>query len=488
MLQGRSLDVVEMDAASHTGVENVRENIIENVRFAPVLRAYKVFIIDEVHMLSTSAFNALLKTIEEPPAHALFILATTEIHKVPETIISRTQRFDFRRIGTCELVARLERLVKTEGGDVEGAVLEEIARHSEGSQRDAESLLAQILSLGEKKITMEIASLVLPVSPHEEIISLAELLSRHDAAPALATVDRLIEEGIDLERFVHDMIRYARALLLACISGLQGTLSDLPERVRDRSVSLAQAFEPRDLTRLMDLLLEASSARMTIPQLPLEIAIVKFCTSELKPKADSDVFPQNNNIGTSGSHGAIGDEIPTRRLSEFVPDRRQTLETGEPVPTRGTRFGETSESPSATHSELRPQNSELEPASKDELAKVVMNAEIALPEEVDGHVTFKTVEGKWNEVFEKVAQAHTSLGFLLKTARLIGVKGNEVRLGFDFPFHADTMNAAKNRDRLEMVMQKVFGARVRVLSEYVHADADEIVGEVVGELGGRMVE
>ncbi|KKW34533.1 MAG: polymerase III, subunit gamma and tau protein [Candidatus Uhrbacteria bacterium GW2011_GWC2_53_7] len=443
ILGGRSLDVVEMDAASHTGVENVRENIIENVRFAPVLRAFKVFIIDEVHMLSASAFNALLKTLEEPPAHALFILATTEIHKVPDTIVSRTQRFDFRRIGTRELVARLERLVKAEGVTVEETVLEEIARHSEGSQRDAESLLAQVLSLGEKKITMEVASLVLPISPYEEIVSLAELLSKRDVASALVAVDRLIETGTDLDRFVYDMIRYARELLLTRLGGSPGALSDLPESVRDRSVSLAQVFEPRDLTRLMDLLLEASSSRVSIPQLPLEIAIVKFCTE-------------------------AGSEFPARggQASPIAPS--------DPEPR--LLHGEISESPLAA-------NSELELVSKDELAEVVMNAEVALPEEADGHVTFKTVEGKWDEVFEKVAQAHTSLGFLLKTARLIGVEGNAVRLGFDFQFHADTMNATKNRDKLEAVMQKVFGSRVKIFGEYVHADADEIVGNVVGELG-----
>ncbi|MBT5807802.1 DNA polymerase III subunit gamma/tau, partial [Candidatus Uhrbacteria bacterium] len=161
---GNSLDVFEIDAASHTDVENVRENIIKSVRFAPNQLKKKVYIIDEVHMLSTSAFNALLKTLEEPPEHALFVLATTEIHKVPDTIISRCQRFDFKRIDADELVARLGRIIKSEGVEIDEDVLREIVRHSDGCARDAESLLGQVLALGDKKIGMTEASLVLPAS------------------------------------------------------------------------------------------------------------------------------------------------------------------------------------------------------------------------------------------------------------------------------------------------------------------------------------
>jgi DNA polymerase-3 subunit gamma/tau len=162
---GSFLDVYEMDAASNTGVDHVRENIIEHVRFTPVHGRYKVYIIDEVHMLSPSAFNALLKTLEEPPAHVLFILATTEIHKVPATIISRCQRFDFRRLTADETVARLQILCAEEQVKVAEEVLRQIARQTEGCERDAESMLGQLLALGEQEIGFDEASLVLPITP-----------------------------------------------------------------------------------------------------------------------------------------------------------------------------------------------------------------------------------------------------------------------------------------------------------------------------------
>ncbi len=158
---GRSVNVIEIDAASNTGVDNVRENIIENSRFSPAGDKYKIFIIDEAHMLSTSAFNALLKIMEEPPAHVIFILCTTEIHKLPLTVISRCQRFDFKKVSAKELVALLERVIKEEGKQVDHEVVERIVAYSEGCVRDAQSLLGKILSLGDN-VTLDQAEMILP--------------------------------------------------------------------------------------------------------------------------------------------------------------------------------------------------------------------------------------------------------------------------------------------------------------------------------------
>ena len=173
ILDNRSLDVIEMDAASHTGVDNVRENIITASQVPPFNKeGYKIFVIDEVHMLSKSAFNALLKTLEEPPAKVIFILATTEIHKVPETIISRCQRFDFKKIPQKDIMQRLNEIIEWEKISIPENILMEIARKSEGCLRDAESLLGQISSLANGNITEELASLVLPRSHWQEIDNL----------------------------------------------------------------------------------------------------------------------------------------------------------------------------------------------------------------------------------------------------------------------------------------------------------------------------
>ena len=217
---GRSLDVIEIDAASNTGVDNVRENVIEHVRFAPTSRRYKVFIIDEVHMLSTSAWNALLKTLEEPPAHAVFIMATTEIHKVPATIISRCQRFDFKRIPFESMVERLKHMAAGEGVAVDAAVIEAVARLGDGCLRDAESLLEQVLSLDEKKIGLAEAALVLPRSNAQLVVEFVDALADRQGGRAVELVNRLVEEGIDLQQFTNETIEYLRTLLMGSLGAV----------------------------------------------------------------------------------------------------------------------------------------------------------------------------------------------------------------------------------------------------------------------------
>lgn len=260
---GASLDVQEIDAASQTKVEETRENIIESVRFSPNRLKYKVYIIDEVHMLSTASFNALLKTLEEPPAHALFVLATTEIHKVPATIISRCQRFDFRRLTVDAIVARLKEVVKEEKVKVDDDVLQEIARHADGGLRDAESMLGQVLGLGEGKITMAEASLVLPATNGAMVDAfIAAVLSR-DAKEAIRLVNDGLEQGVDLPHFTEDVV----------------------STLRDKMMSTVSA----ELVPLIESFLDARRQMKTskIVQLPLELAIVKACGVQSVPKAEA---------------------------------------------------------------------------------------------------------------------------------------------------------------------------------------------------------
>lgn len=280
ILEGRAMDVIEIDAASHTGVDHVREHIIENARFAPTRWQYKVFIIDEVHMLSTSAFNALLKTLEEPPAHAIFILATTEIHKVPETIVSRCQRFDFKRVELSEIVKRLKMIVAAEKVRVASKVFEIIARASEGCPRDAESLLGQVLALDSKEITEDQAALVLPESHRGLVIEFVGLLASCNAAEAVRFVNRLLDDGVELEAFTKETMIVLRELLLAKLAG--GDVEGVTGETRDAVTRL----ETADFVRAIELMNRARRdlERADIMQLPLELAVVEFCV-EHEPKA-----------------------------------------------------------------------------------------------------------------------------------------------------------------------------------------------------------
>lgn len=301
ILAGRSLDVIEIDAASHTGVDNVRDNIIASANVPPFHKnGYKVFVIDEVHMLSKSAFNALLKTLEEPPARVIFILATTEVHKVPETIISRCQRFDFRKIPQKDIIKRLTEIIEWEHVSISENILADIARRSEGCLRDAESLLGQIVSLSSGKVTDELAQLVLPQSNWREVDILVSALRLHNLSAALNQINKLVSEGVDLHHFTLDLIDYLRQVMLYQIIGPQFVL-DFSEDLNSAIRQQAQDFPLPDIARLINIVLDKRNIKGSlIDQLPLELVCVEFL---LDQKSDQKIeSPKASNINTSGAH------------------------------------------------------------------------------------------------------------------------------------------------------------------------------------------
>src|SRR3989339_230340 len=212
----QTLDIIEIDAASNTGVDNIRE-LRQTVALPPTLLKYKVYIIDEVHMLSTGAFNALLKTLEEPPAHIIFILATTEIHKVPETILSRCQRFDFSRLPLKNIIEKLELIAKAEKVKIEKEALEMIAIAAEGGMRDAESLLGQIMSLEDKSITVSETEEILGTADRKFAAEIADFILDKKTTPAISRVNEILENGYDLSVFTKSLINYLRQLMLVKI-------------------------------------------------------------------------------------------------------------------------------------------------------------------------------------------------------------------------------------------------------------------------------
>lgn len=274
--ENRALDVLEIDAASYTGVDNIRD-VIEHSRFTPSALTYKVFIVDEVHMLSAAAFNALLKTLEEPPSHVLFILATTELHKVPETILSRCQRFDFRRLSDADLGKRLRWIAQQEERGVDDEVIDAVVRVADGSSRDAESILGQLFALGGKKITRAEADLVLPRSNQAAVDTLVAALLANDQIAALQLVQDNADQGTDLEAFRNDIIRRLRDCLLHRVTPAQQT--GLPAMLRE---ALPTAT-PQRLVHMLDVFLDVQKyvSVAPMPQLPLELAVVESTTGSL---------------------------------------------------------------------------------------------------------------------------------------------------------------------------------------------------------------
>lgn len=240
--EGQDVDVIEIDAASNTGVDNIRE-LRGNTVYRPARSRFKIYIIDEVHMLSTGAFNALLKTLEEPPGHVKFIMATTEVQKVPATIQSRCLRFDFRSISAEKIAEHFESILKKEKIEVDPAVVRRVARLANGSMRDGLSLLDQLLSMGTDKLTIEMLEDVLP-TPHDETLTrLIEQIADRDAGGALTSLDACLASGYSLERFAESLAEQLRTLMLLNVCGPKTTLVDLPPTIAERMLALSKRFE-----------------------------------------------------------------------------------------------------------------------------------------------------------------------------------------------------------------------------------------------------
>ena len=399
--EGRSMDTVEMDAASNTGVDNVRDNVIDNVRFMPQQGKYKVFIIDEVHMLSSAAFNALLKTLEEPPAHALFILATTELHKIPATIVSRCQRFDFHRIPSAEMTVRLRTIAKAEGVTVDDDVLAAIARLSEGCLRDAESLLGQVFAVGGEKITAKDVAGVLPQTNIALCVALVDALAAGGLSTALKALNTFVDDGGAVRYVQDELVEYLRAVMFAALGSLDATVYDA--KTNDAIAAVAKTLGAQRSRQLLDLVMTARTrpSLALLPQLPLEIAFVEF--------GDKDFPPLGG--------GIKGGVSPLPAMSAPLT----------PPPTPPRKGGVLGRSASAASEPRRT-------FGNGNGVAVPVNASVA------AMFTFTVDElaDKWERCCAHVAERNVALPLIMRNARPVLVEGNVVTLAFPYDFHADT--------------------------------------------------
>src|SRR5688572_13126924 len=273
----RSIDVQEIDAASHTGVGDVRDTIIETIGFAPARDRFKIFVIDEVHMLSTSSFNALLKTMEEPPPRVKFIMATTEHHKVPETILSRCQQFEFRTIATSKILERLRLIAEAENISIPDEALREIARSGEGSMRDAQSAFDQVISFAGTTIKKEDVELALGAPSADTLIRVVNGIANHEPAEALAVVDDVVMRGHDLRNFCRELLAHFRDLLVTRVSGSEELLESAICG-RDELKRQSELFSEADLVRFFHSLAETETLlnKAAHPRYQVEVGLVKL--------------------------------------------------------------------------------------------------------------------------------------------------------------------------------------------------------------------
>ncbi len=456
--EGRSLDVIEIDAASHTGVDNIRE-LRDTVKLLPTTGSHKIYIIDEVHMLSTGAFNALLKTLEEPPTHVIFILATTEIHKVPATILSRCQRFDLSRLPIQSIAAKLTQIAKTEKIQITPGAIHMIAEIAEGGMRDAESLLTQIVSLTENAIDETTVSVMFGSAETKNLIALAEYLAKKDLSAALKLIGTLSEDGKDLSVFAGSFLNFLRKLLLTSAAPKASLpfLEDLAENSRLALIDISTQLTPQEIVRMLEFFQAAKrdSKNATISELPLEIAIVK----SLSPDGISLSSPQSKPTSSPRPIPSVTSPAPLKPIS---PAPRAPL-----TATAETKATQTKTPPS------EPENTTLPPA-----------------------FSLEEIKTAWQSIVGQTKILNASLALALMQSSPSEVRGQILILQTKHNFHRERLESPESKLTLGQAFAKIlsFEPKFQIVLEKASvpnapsATPDtSLVSHALEMLGGKIV-
>ena len=464
---GSSLDVIEMDAASHSKVDDARE-ILAGVPLASAGSRKKVYVIDEVHMLSTQAFNALLKTLEEPPSHVVFILATTEAHKVLPTIISRTQRFDFRRVSQDDLTSHLEKVAKSEGMDVEPSSLQAVARHSEGSVRDALSALDQLSNLGEGASSDDVHRF-LGQRTHDSYLQLFDAVAAGDVGELFARIGAFMAQGADPRQLAEGALQHVRSLLLLATAPDAEALLDANEEDRQALTTQAGRFSPGLLVRVMDLLGKAITEMRNAPnhRLFLEVALVRAAAPDTDPTATGllgriERLERRMGIEQPGEQGA-----PAATATDLVPTAPKLAPS--PVATAGPA------------EEVKPDKglSLVQDAPTGESPNQEAGASSDAPGG-DGSPPSSTVDGvglghmrdAWPATLAEVNKRSKRVWALLNPSQPLRFDGELLTVEVQSEFHMSSMSSEGNRSMLADSLFAALGVRPGLAFEQ-RADAGE---------------
>lgn len=477
--ENKSLDIIEIDAASNTGVDNIRE-LRETVALPPTALKYKAYIIDEVHMLSTGAFNALLKTLEEPPAHVIFILATTEIHKVPATIQSRCQRFDFARLPINHIIAKLALIAKQEKVEIDTDSLEMIAIAAEGGMRDAESLLAQIIALEDQNITLKEVEEILGTTDRKFDGEMAKLLIEKNSTVAIEKINQLLNDGYDLQVFTKSLINYLRQLMLLKINpelSRYFTYEATEEQIK-KMQELAEKSELASLINMINLFIEANTkvSSFILPQLPLEIAIIRATQTLPAPEKVSSIkYNVSSNVAGTGLPASSADRKP-------VPKSLQS-----------------------DGNEKDNKNQELKSINKtnNESASVTESNDNETIKQFNNEVDYDLVKSNWSKLLVDIQPFNHSLKALLSTCEIREIHGNEITIATPYEFYQEKLNDPGNRLTIEKVFSKILQLDVRIKTitdrhllqkmeeekeEEPPHQQDSLLSSALEIIGGKVVE
>lgn len=446
--EGRFLDLIEIDAASNTSVDDIRE-LRDNINFSPSQGRYKVYIIDEVHMLSTSAFNALLKTLEEPPSHVIFVLATTEIHKIPATVLSRCQRHEFRRIPVQTIIEKLKLLCAQEHIEIEDEALSLVARQATGSLRDAISLIDQLSSIG-KVITLETAQNILGTATSQAVLDLGQAIQDHDSARGLEVIHTALDAGTDPRQFARQVVDYLRTLLVIKLNGNKD-LELLPE-VRSLMEAHAQNFSTEQLIATINQFNAAATDLKANwhPGLGLELAFAASLTAPAEQPKTFIAEPVSHPVSSTSRH----------------PEKTST-DAGTP---KVSSPKESSESVSA------PQPAPVTSAQVD--------------------FNLDNLQERWDQIKREVRQMDQVAGALLNSSRIVSANDALLTLGFSSDLLREKMMSEKMLRSVRKVLSKYFLQVITINSivfskSETGSDAADVIPNglvdmTLRELGGRV--
>jgi DNA polymerase-3 subunit gamma/tau len=447
---GTAMDVLEIDGASNRGINEIRE-LRENVKYAPAKSAFKIFIIDEVHMLTPEAFNALLKTLEEPPPRVIFILATTEPHKIPLTILSRCQRFDFKRIPIKEIVQRLKEIVSQEEVEVSDKGLLLMARESKGSLRDAQSLLDQTISFAGKKIGDEDVKEVLGVIDSAILFEICAAIAKEDIRKCLDIIDNIYSFGHDIRRFCRELLEHLRNLMVVKIGGDPKQLTDLQGKEIEDLVAQSEKFSLEHLHRLFTILLKSEEeiSRSPFPKVIMELALVKMAT--LRPL------------------------VPLDEIMDRLDTLESSLRSYPSEMTMGEMGGEEGlDSPAAVSPRAVAKEEEKEEENHLDSAKEMRRED---PRRGD-------LEENWAKLIDHIRAEDPILGSFLRYGRLLRLDDEKIEIGFEKgSFYLEKMSEEGNRNQCEEVCRKFFKREFTLVFKDV-TGATRSVGPEKGNVEG----
>jgi DNA polymerase III subunit gamma/tau len=442
---GSSVDVIEIDAASHGGVDDVRD-LRDRVAFAPASARMKVYIVDECHMLSPAGWNAFLKTVEEPPGHVVFVFATTEPHKVLPTILSRTQRFDFKRLSAADLARHVAMIGEREHLEFEPGAIDLIVRAGDGSARDTLSVLDQVIAFTGTKVTVDGVADVLGTVSDQVLAEIADRIATGDVPGLLIAVQRLAGGGQDLRQLARDIVEHLRSLLLLQAAPDAGLVETTPERLA-RLAAQAGRLGRVELVRAIELLADAQAQmRRGNTRLPLEIALVKAALPE-----------------ASGDPAALAarldrlERLPRAPVAMPVETPAETplaMSTGTPAETPPETPGaKSSETPAETPAEAPARNAVGGEPVPDP----------GSPPATPG-VGLDRVRQQWPSVLEAVKRRSVRLGAVLASGAPVAVKGDELTVQFPYAFHAESCSSEQAHSTLRKVFEETLGEPLRLIA------------------------